>query len=165
MRRECSDGILYKHEEQFERVKRWYERFKRIDEGTSHEKSTEFYQDDVYAFFLNCYHLKDWIKHDSTVPKSVTSIVENFVGGSKHLAICADICNSIKHLTLTKPPRSGKAPQWGSRNVKATLYEPSSKSTVTVNYSIMTATGPMDAFDLATKCVQEWEQFIKSNMP
>jgi hypothetical protein len=46
---------LEKYEEQFERVKRWYESFKRINEGTSHEKNTEYYHDEVYAFFVNCF--------------------------------------------------------------------------------------------------------------
>jgi hypothetical protein len=162
MDRSVHDGTLQKYEEQFERVKRWYERFKRIDEGTSHEKNTEYYHDEVYAFFLNCYHLKDWIKNDDTVPRTVTTTVESFVGQSTNLSICADICNSIKHLNLFRPPRSGKAPQWGRRHFKAVIGE---GSTMAVEYSIITASGAIDAFDLATKCVEEWEQFIKSNIP
>ncbi len=152
-----------KHVEQFERVKRWYERFKQIHDGAPPgvAPSTEYYLDDVYAFFLNCFHLKDWIIQDNTVPKSTSSIVEGFISRSTSLSICADLCNSIKHLSLTQPPRTGKVPQWGPR-FKAVI---GNGSTIAVEYSIITASGPIDAFDLATKCVDEWKQFIKSNIP
>lgn len=60
---------MEKYEEQFERVKRWYERFRRINEGTSHEKNTEYYHDEVYAFFVNCFHVKDWILNDANAPQ------------------------------------------------------------------------------------------------
>jgi len=53
--------------EQFRRVKRWYTRFKSIDEGRPDTLTLDGYLDEVYAFFQNCYHLKDWIKNDASV--------------------------------------------------------------------------------------------------
>ena len=45
--------------EQWKRVNRWYDRIKDVDEGRLHlEKDSEYYQDNIYAFFQNCYHLK-----------------------------------------------------------------------------------------------------------
>jgi hypothetical protein len=53
--------------EQWERVLRWYSRFEQINRGQHDAPSTDFYQDDVYAFFQNSYHLKDWLKNDASV--------------------------------------------------------------------------------------------------
>ncbi len=49
---------------QLHRVKRYLQRFEEIGSGKAHNQSTPDYDDDVYAFFQNCYHLKDWIKND-----------------------------------------------------------------------------------------------------
>ena len=135
-----------RYTEQFERMKRWYERFKRIDEGASHEKNIDYIHDEVYAFFLNCYHLKDWIKQDSSVPRSASSSVEYFITDSRSLSICADVCNSVKRLALTQ-------------------INQGTKPILAVKYSIETVTGLRDAFEIAGNCVREWEHFIESNIP
>ena len=67
------------NQEQFERVKRWYSRIRDIYQGKPHIFPSDYYQDEVYAFFLNCYHLKDWIKNDDTVEPSKKNNVENFI--------------------------------------------------------------------------------------
>ena len=125
---------LHKYEEQSERVKRWHEKFRQIDEGTSHDfaPSTEYYHDQVFAFFLNCYHLKDWIKNDESLPKNARDTVEGFVEKTKYLFVCRDICNSIKHLVLKNPPRSGA--QGGRRLFKATVGD---KTSMAVKCSIV----------------------------
>ena len=57
-----------KYLEQFNRVKRWYERFAAINEGREHSAPSDYYyEDDVYAFFINCHHLEDWIIKDPDV--------------------------------------------------------------------------------------------------
>jgi hypothetical protein len=60
--REASSEHAYL--EQYRRMIRSYERFASIDRGRVYEPSSENYEDEVFAFFLNCYHLKDWIKND-----------------------------------------------------------------------------------------------------
>jgi hypothetical protein len=150
---------LPRYKEQLERVERWYERFERIDTGTAHEKSAEYYHDEVYAFFLNCYHLKDWIKNDTGIAENARNSVESFVAKSANLSICRDICNSLKHLELREKPRTGA--QWGRRLFKLQL---GGSPVMAVKYSIATVSGETDAFVLATKCVQEWKQFTKSNI-
>lgn len=152
-----------KYLEQFERVKRWYKRFKMIDNGRPHNLPSEYYQDEVYAFFQNCHHLKDWIKNDNSVGAAAT-MVEGFINGNKELSLCADICNRKKHLMLTRP-RSGKDPRFGKRDFKLTLEVPEEEKTIRVKYSINTSSGKrIDAFELATRCLQAWEDFIKSEI-
>lgn len=147
---------LHKYQEQFERMKRWYRRFKEIDEGRPHEPETDHYQDEVYAFFMNCYHLKDWIKNDDTVGDHAKSKVEGFINNNVELTLCADICNGLKHLKRNSQGRSGKSPQFGPRHIRVAEH------TFAVKYSITTKTGETrDAFELASTCVQLWEKFIE----
>jgi hypothetical protein len=149
-----------KYLEQWERVNRWYNRFKMINTGRPHDQPSENYQDDVYAFFLNCYHLKDWIRNDQSTGAAAGK-VEKFVENSVELNLCRDICNSIKHLKL-KCSKSGKDPRFGRRDNKLDLG--GGAPTIAVNYEIQTTTGPIDAFELATKCIRAWESFFESNI-
>jgi hypothetical protein len=153
-----------KYLEQFDRVKRWYQRFVIINEGRQHNLPSDNYQDEVYAFFLNCYHLKDWIKNDESVGAAAKDKVEEFINNNKELSLCADICNSIKHLKLdeNKKPRSGQDPRFGQRNFHLQVGGP--ETTISVRYTIDTSSGPVDAFELATKCLKAWETFIQSNI-
>ena len=149
-----------KYLEQFDRVKRWYQRFVTIDEGRQHNLPSDNYQDEVYAFFLNCYHLKDWIKYDESVGAAAAK-VEGFINNNEEMKLCADICNGVKHLKVTKP-RSNKDPRFGKR--KFNLAVGGTETTIGVKYSIDTSNGPVDAYELATKCLRAWENFIVSNI-
>ena len=146
-----------KYREQFERTKRWFQRFQELATGKGHTLSSDYYQDEVYAFFLNCYHLKDWIKND---PFSgvLSQTVEDYVTKSEALSLCADICNGLKHLTVTRP-RSKKDPQFGKSLFKLGVgQEP---TTIAVEYTITTNSGDIDAFKLAEECMEAWKNFLK----
>lgn len=141
-------------------MKRWYKRFEEINQGRSHIRPSDYYHDDVYAFFLNCYHFKDWIQNDDTV-KLPKKKVEHFINQNECMRVCADICHGIKHLKL-KSTRSGEQPEFGARKFSLNLGD--SPPTIKIKFSITTKTGVIDAFDLASKCVQKWEEFIKKNI-
>ena len=154
-------GSSSKWQEQWDRVERWYQRFTMIDQGREHNLSSDYYQDEVYAFFINCYHLKDWIKNDSSVG-SAGANVEDFINRNNQLSLCADICNGIKHLTLLKErERSHQGPQFGCRVFKLQV---GGSPIISAKYTVDTSAGPADAFDLATKCLEAWKQFILSNI-
>jgi len=141
-------------------VKRWYKRFKEINNGQIHDKPSEFYEDEIYAFFMNCYHFKDWIKKDPATA-SVANQVENYINNNTELSLCADICNGLKHFHFDGD-RNGESPEFGK--TKAKLDIGSGPTTIAVKYEIKTKSGTIDAFDLATKCIKTWDIFIKSIM-
>jgi len=147
-----------KYQEQYNRLNRLYESFKEINDGKIHDKSSEFYQDVVYAFFMNCHHLKDWIKNDLAAA-SVKDNVENYINNNPDLRLCADICNGVKHLRRDSN-RSGERPEFGKK--KAKLYIESGPITIALKYEIKTDSGTIDAFDLATKYIKAWGIFIQS---
>ncbi len=148
-----------KYLEQFERVNRWYQQFQEISIGRLHDKPSDFYQDIVYAYFMNCYHLKDWIKHD-LASSSLATKVEAFITATPEMNLCADICNGLKHLVLDENrKRSNQNPQFGKRNFKVGLG--TGPTTIAVEYTIDTTSGPIDAFELATKCLEAWKTFLQ----
>ena len=161
---------LRKYQEQFERVMRWYEVFDEIKQShyrvypkdVNPDEIFLRYSDDVLAFFLNCYHLKDWIKQDDTIEKpSINEEVETFINDNECLRICADICNSAKHLKLNKRRNQEivdiKGSLWTGRNRwKGGPIEP--------EFFVVTESGEKDAAEVALECVQKWKEFIRENI-
>jgi hypothetical protein len=143
---------------QYERVIRWFERFKTINSGKMHTTSTENYEDEVHAFFQNCYHLKDWIKNDTSITRLLD--VEKYINATVSLQLCADICNALKHLSRNRPNRSGKDPEFGKQEVFLDLG--TSGRAIRITYWVDTKDGPMDAFALATDCVAAWDCYIRT---
>ena len=113
----------------------------------------------MYVFFLNCYHLKDWIKNDPDT--GVHDEVEEWINANKDLRICADICNAHKHVDLDNP-RSDAEPAVTKGHYRLSVGGP--EVTLSVRYTVETASGPTDAFELATRCMEAWERFIKNNV-
>lgn len=150
-------------QEQLERIKRWYRRFLEINDGREHTQDSNYYEDEVYAFFQNCYHLKDWIKNDPDVDQKIKGRIECYVQLNDALSLCADVCNASKHLYLT----TRRSPQIGNnlrvqRNFALTAG--GDQPQIIIKYNIVLEDGKQkDAFELASECISAWEQFIKDN--
>ncbi len=148
-----------KYLEQYERIKRSYNRFEKINKGMLHDKNSDYYQDEVYAFFINCYHLKDWLIKD--LPTGIKKRdIESFVGKSKNLMISGALCTGSKHLIISDP-RFDPSTKIGKRSVKVGLG--TGPTTISVKYQINIDNKIHDAFTIATKCLKEWERFLKRN--
>jgi hypothetical protein len=153
------------HREQFARVERYLARFKEFVQGHPHTRSSEHYQDDVYAFFQNCYHLKDWIKHDPACA-GWQPHVEDVIDESADLSLCADLCNGLKHLSLTRGQRSGQSPEFAQVAVHvivADAFTERESVHLQSTYTIRTATGLLDGYELAQRCVAAWRRYIAIN--
>jgi hypothetical protein len=61
------------------------------------------YQDDVWAFFMNCWHIKDWIENDPLVAKDIQTKIVNAAKASPILNISYDIATRAKHCGVRKP--------------------------------------------------------------
>ncbi len=142
--------------DQLERLKRSYWRLSQIDNGREHNMHSENYRDELYTFFLNCYHLKDWLKNDASFHINA-SAVEDYINNNNDLKLCADICNSHKHFTLNNP-RSSQSPSAGGQNTH--IIFGSGKPEISIKFIIGTTSGPRDGFELATNCLNLWESFI-----
>lgn len=146
-------------------MKRYYARFQKLNDGRPHDVSSEEYFDDVYAFFQNCYHFKDYLKNDPVFTKHSNHDIEKFVTNTPTLAICADICNGLKHLTLSNPPRSGDIPKIGGKKIVLSINDTigSNKPTegkIKVSIEIEHKETKLDAFQVATDALSAWSSFI-----
>ncbi|MCD6229496.1 MAG: hypothetical protein J7K00_01690 [Candidatus Diapherotrites archaeon] len=163
--------------EQYERMMRWYGRFKQINTGIPHKRSSDYYLDDIYAFFLNCYNLKDWILNDDSI-KVDKKILEDKITKNNYLRVCADLANWLKHLYLKKTRKEKKehdniekrkdiTPKI-RRNVTLNLgsNEPTIEFKIDIRSKedIMAQVEVCDAFKVATKCVEAWDKFIDENI-
>ena len=146
------------HTEQHERTKRWYERFKSssVDTHEHNLPSTDYYQDDLYAFFINCYHIKDWIKNDPKVAKSVKDLTEPYINSNPDLRVCADLCNGSKHFRLTNK-RTATGANIGPRNFSLSLGQGLPK--IKIKYNIICDGKVQDAHKLAEDCMKAWKIF------
>jgi hypothetical protein len=161
--------MVDKYIEQFLRTERW---FKRLMDGTRTRPKfdsidAEYYIDDLYSFFINCYHLKDWIERDASIPY-IRSEIEAYIDTNDHLKLCADLCNSSKHLILRNQGRSQRNPRVG---------EPLIRHSIGINTRDTDAQSPlligirgvivethdnkyMEALDLASECLNAWTNFL-----
>lgn len=61
-------------------------------------------------FYVQTYHIKDDLKNEAATTGISSKDVENVLTSDSALALLADLANIVKHVTLTKPPRSGHDP-------------------------------------------------------
>lgn len=139
---------------------RWYKRLVAVYKP---RRSLDYdYADDVTnAFFLFCYHLKDWLINDSSI-KIAAKDVETFISASTPLSISADLANGSKHLGLTRV-RSNAKNLKVNPTIKMTLVVNSkSKSKAYYSRSIEVDGKVYDALDLAKLCLVDWQTYLKS---
>lgn len=145
-------------QDQRNRVGRWHKRLSAIGRGVSSTMSKDEALDDVFAFFMNCYHLRDWIIGSGF--KSELE-VDNYIRSNSDLSLCRDVCVGLKHFRAER---------------KRALFDSSwSTATVSVSYTslparlepipsehwvITTDRGDVDMFDLADRCVAAWDRFL-----
>jgi hypothetical protein len=144
-------------QQQWQRVGRWFERFANTAGGREHDRHSDHYHDEIYAFFLNCFHLKDWLQNDPA-SASAASDVERFVNGSVALSICADLANGSKHLVLDRP-RVGTGAKFGARLFKLNL---GGVPRISAEYAVEANGKKYDAFKLAKECIAEWTGYLQS---
>lgn len=152
---------------QFYRTERWLGRIHAIYQG-DYKQIGNFDDplDYVLAFFLNCHHIKDWLKRgsgwrDDTEPAVKAAAVEQFVTESEALRICADLCNGNKHFCFDRHLRSGVPPAFGfiHTRVDLTTELPITRTSLTLR----TARGETDAYELAQECIETWRAFIRQS--
>ena len=86
--------------------------------------------------------------------------VERFVNESEALSLCADLCNSLKCLEL-KRSSGGERPTFGLKQYHRRLGLGSGRS-IRLEWLVERSNKPpIDAFELATECIAEWDKFLQ----
>jgi len=112
------------------------------------------------AFFVECDHLRDWLKGD--LPPGVTeSDIESQYWNYTPLERCNAICNSHKHYRRRQLNPSRPLPM--TARIREVEVSPERKWSVTVLLDWATASAhPIDALDLARDCVASWRRIFAS---
>lgn len=142
--------------EQLDRVNRYLKRIRDIYCGNNQDSwdNRTNHQDDVYSFFVHCYHLRDWVITLNKIELTKDD-VDLFINSNIPLQICSDIANGIKHCSLKHKTRTGFKP-----HIAGSLHK-SSKSGVESEFTIIVGTQIYDALEIAENCVSLWIDFIE----
>jgi hypothetical protein len=149
--------IIRTYFDQFERVKRFLNRIE------NQERNSTEYDDDLWSFFQNCLHLRDWIINDTSI-NITSSEVKKYVKNNEELRICSDLAIKSKHMECTRTNYDNA----DITNRSVTIYAPcmntNEKGTSTCEHTITLKDGRKRvALDVARKAVEAWENFLKDN--
>ncbi|OIR16083.1 hypothetical protein GALL_35880 [mine drainage metagenome] len=151
--------MKYNAADKYRSMLRSFERIKRINTDNGNTISNTDARDATEDFFTQCYHFKDWLKKDSTL--TLSQNVEKFINASNALSLAADYCNSFKHAGLDSQPRSGQTLEGINTHMRMDLTP---KGFVMSSSLELTISGKKhDAFELAKRCIEEWDLFLISN--
>ncbi|MGA3085431.1 MAG: hypothetical protein ABSE95_11635 [Thermodesulfobacteriota bacterium] len=136
----------------YEQVKRLHRYFEKIK---NQNRETLEYFDDVWAFFQNCWHLKDWIKNDPGLPENLRDTIKDEAENCSSLKICADLTNRSKHLILDKYIRV-------DAKIKRidTTYDVKKRQTEYRFYVETSDGNKMDGLSLAFQAVDDWKKIF-----
>lgn len=137
---------------QVDRMRRWRQRLIAM-QGTPDVQVTF---DIVLTFFINCYHVRDWLERSGALEKST---IDQLFRDSASLRACADIANIAKHFDLTSSPRLtyqlsfareyvGVGHGWFGKDARLVIL--SDGKTI-------------DVLELVEKCELEWLHFFTQN--
>jgi hypothetical protein len=119
------------------------------------------YYDIISSYFIYSYHLKDWLKADLNI--SEKDICELF-SSNPELRYCADLCDGFKHLKRNRL-HSKSQPDYERITICIVKEVKDGKRISGVFFEISTDQGKMDAFILASKCLDIWYEFIRKYDP
>jgi len=137
------------HLEQLERVRRFLNRVR------NERRDSIDYDDDLWAFFQNSWHLKDWIKNDPSISEeSRTRILEAAVA-SEDLKVCADLANRSKHFELKNKRRDAKVT---SRNIS--VFPGANRPSESTHIITLDDGSQQVAQELAERVVDKWVEIL-----
>lgn len=81
---------------QYRRMLRWRDRVCAIDADRSSADQLDF----LVAFFVACFHLRDWLKDSGVDAERLNALFR----ANLDLRVCRDIANGFKHCRLDREP-------------------------------------------------------------
>jgi hypothetical protein len=112
----------------------------------------------MWAFFQNCWHVKDWVCNDPNVSSAQQEAACKMAYASEALVICQDLCNGTKHLKL-KDPRSGAGASHNHIDLKIDPVWGIFEMDCLVDDGLG---GTRPGKQLASECLAEWERILTS---
>ena len=167
----------------------WKEQWRRVEIGLRRvqnlyagvqQGSSEDAMYDLYAFFLNCWHFRDWLTSPEPPTLAYEKSVKPRIKTSKPLRVCGDVANRTKHFRLTQTVYSDPDTRVSSASVNVNApaagvvvgqpdhgpaFVPAVGRQGTVQYSWVIQSGDesYDALRLAEDCTEEWRRLLREH--
>lgn len=154
------------YQEQLARIERLYDELHKYNEATN--ENFEKGIDAFTSFFIQCYHLADWLKKSGYSE----NIVYGYIKKSPYLSLCHELANAQKH---GKPhthnkKKDSKFCDFGAYDMFG-ITTPISRHIDHIGdgrtkFCIHAADFgpfPLDVMELAHQCVKEWQNFLKTS--
>jgi hypothetical protein len=144
------------YKEQLDRIKRLRDDIKRF--SVANDDNFEGAIDAFTSFFIQCYHLRDWLI-DSRYGRIDIDI---FVSKSPTLSLCRDIANTQKHKRIDKyePQNHLVEHKFSGISTPITKYYDPFRKENRFGIDVQEFGTLVDVIDLAENCVEEWERFL-----
>ncbi|MCK9578056.1 hypothetical protein M0R01_01010 [bacterium] len=144
------------YNEQLDRVKRLRDDLNRFSVAT--DENFNMAIDAFTSFFIQCYHLKDWLI-DSRYGRIDIDI---FVSRSPSLSLCRDIANTQKHKKLDKyePQNHFVNHKVGDILTPIIEYYDPFRDQNRFGIDVQEFDTLVDVVDLVKQCVEDWERFL-----
>lgn len=143
--------------DQWARVLRWHARLNTFRENLPEDYMVEaraLRLDDLFAFFMNCLHLTDWLKNSGAKTKKE---LDEFFDREPAMRLCRDVANGLKHYRLDPDREPAPAnPGWSTTESRMTVMPPEP-----ARWFFVGETGWHDMFETADACVAAWGRFLE----
>jgi hypothetical protein len=142
------------YRDQLDRARRFLDRILASPQDNGDSPSEVEFQDNVWAFFQNCWHVKDWVESDPLASPAQKNAVLAEAHRSSLLKICKQMCNGTKHLEV----RKGEAQHSYVETTGIPGYR-----TFSMDCLIDDGAGnSISSKDLGRQCIAEWERILSA---
>jgi len=152
--------------DQWERVQRWYQRLYDLENESTDTRDTNYHFDVAHSFFQDCYHLRDWLVCSGVVSKSDLDLM---IYESVELGICRNICNVMKHSSITRPGNNPDThtfaydtAEGGRWAITREYIYPELRERPNIEWvmTVMAGGKIYRCIDLASTCIKQWQAFL-----
>jgi hypothetical protein len=148
-----SVGGVVGYRNQLDRARRFLDRVQMTTDDWADMDDVEF-QDMMWAFFQNCWHVKDWLRNDPLVSQVVKDAATQLAHQSQHLKMCQELCNGTKHL--------GARPGASHHHINTTIIP--GAGIREMDCIVDDGGGKLiSGKQLASDCIAEWERILGSH--
>jgi hypothetical protein len=142
--------------QQYQRVRRYLGRIQ-----DQNRDRTE-YEDDLWSFFQNCSHLKDWLINDPSIAPEERDVLDHklsdMLNAYPNLRICADLANRKKYLKLKNP--------WADAKDRGDIKLDFTEEATPIRPEYMISVDDKSehsALDVAKQALEEWHQILSDH--
>lgn len=140
--------------QQLARAHRFFDRYENA--RTRERSSLLDIEDYLWAFFQNCWHVKDWLRADPSVAGDRKTQVLAVAHRSPDLLVSADLANRSKHLSLRNP-------RVGALDAAIQLH-PGTNGTVNTDHLIELPDGSRIAASvIGSRSLDAWSEILREH--